>query len=116
MWGNHHTSKRCPALNKKIDACVRLRHFAEKCRSKAQPRSVNYNQHNNFCKEEGKLSGETYSEIIMGLDYEQENVFNMSVTWEYNTVKDHKIKRQIETGSDSAVISSFMRQSLVNLS
>ena len=78
--------------------------------------SVNYNQHNSFCKEEGKLSGQTSSEIKMGLDYQQENVFNMSVTWEYNTVKDHKIKRKIDTGSDSAVISSFMRQSLVNLS
>ena len=40
--------------------------------------------------------------------YTRENVFNMSVTWEYITVKDHKIKMQVDTGADSTVISSLI--------
>ena len=40
--------------------------------------------------------------------YTRENVFNMSVTWEYITVKDHKTKKQIDTGADSTVISSLI--------
>ena len=38
----------------------------------------------------------------------RENVFNMSVTWEYITIKDHKIKMQVDTGADSTVISSLI--------
>ena len=37
--------------------------------------------------------------------YTLENVINMSVTWEYITVKDHEIKMQVDTGADSNVIS-----------
>ena len=43
----------------------------------------------------------------MGSYYTRENVFNMSVTWEYITVKDHKIKMQVDTGADITVISSL---------
>ena len=44
----------------------------------------------------------------MGMYYTRENVFNMSVTWEYITVNDHKIKIQVDTRADSTVISSLM--------
>ena len=40
--------------------------------------------------------------------YTRENVFNISVTWEHITVKDHKIKMQVDTGADSTVISSLI--------
>ena len=42
------------------------------------------------------------------MHYTRENVFKMSVTWEYITVKDHKIKMQVNTGADSTVISSLI--------
>ena len=54
------------------------------------------------------MSGQTSSEMEMELYYTQENVFNMSVTWEYITVKDRKIKMHVDTGADSTVISSLM--------
>ena len=44
----------------------------------------------------------------MAMYYTRENAFNMSVTWEYITVKDHKVKMQVDTGADSTVISSLI--------
>ena len=76
--------------------------------SKTQPKSGKSDQHNIFCEEEGKLPGQTSSEMEMGMYYTRENVFNMSVTWEYITVKDHKIKMQVDTSADSTVISSLI--------
>ena len=88
--GKPHSSKPCPALNKKCNTCEKVGHFSKICRSKTRPKSGKSDQHNNFCEEEGKLPGQT------------------SVTWEYITVKDHKIKMQVDTGADSTVISSLI--------
>ena len=74
-----------------------------------------FDQHTNFCEEEGKLSDQTSSEIEIIMYYTRQNVFNMSATWDYITIKDQKIKMQVETGADSTVISSFIWTSLVNL-
>ena len=106
--GKPNSSKPCPALNKKCNTCENVGHFSKKCRSKTQSKSGKSDQHNKFCEEEGELFGQTSSEKEMGLYYTQENVFNMSVTWEYITVKDHKIKMQVDTGTDSTVISSLI--------
>ena len=106
--GKPHSSKPCPALNKKCNTCEKVGHFSKMCRSKTQPKSGKSDQHNNFCEEEGKLPGQTSSEMEMGMYYTRENVFNMSVTWEFITVKDHKIKMQVDTGADSTVISSLI--------
>ena len=106
--GKRHSSKPCPALNKKCNTCEKVGHFSKMCRSKTQPKSGKSDQHNNLCKEEGKLPGQTSSEMEMGMYYTRENVFNISVTWEYITVKDHKIKMQVDTGADSTVISSLI--------
>ena len=59
------------------------------CKSKTQPRLGKSDQHN-FCEEEGKLSGRTSSEMEMGMYYTQENVFNMSATCKYITIKEQK--------------------------
>ena len=106
--GKPHSSKPCPALNKKCNTCEKVGHFSKMCRSKTQPKSGKSDQHNNFYEEEGKLPGQSLSEMEMGMYYTRENVFNMSVTWEYITVKDHKIKMQVDTGADSTVISSLI--------
>ena len=87
--GKPHSSKPCPALNKKCNTCEKVGHFSKMCRSKTQPNSGKSDQHNNFCEEEGKLPGQSSSEMEMGMYYTRKNVFNMSVTWEYITVKDH---------------------------
>ena len=105
--GKPHSSKPCPALNKKFNTCEKVGHFSKTCRSKTQPNSGNSDQHNNFCEEEGKLPGQTSSKMEVGMYYTRENVFKMSVTWEYITVKDHKIKMQVDIGADSTVISSL---------
>ena len=99
--------KKCPALKKKCNTCEKMGHFSKMCRSKTQPKSGKSDQHNNFCEEEGKLSGQTLSEIEMGMYYTRENVVNMSVTWEYITVEDHKVKMQVDTAADSSLISSL---------
>ena len=105
--GKPHSSKPCPALNKKCNTCEKVGHISKMCRSITQPKSGKSDRHNNFCEEEGKLPGQTSSEIEMGMYYTRENVFNMSVTCEYITVKDHKIKMQVDIGADSTVISSL---------
>ena len=80
------------------------------CRSKTQPKSGKSDQPNNFCEEEVKLSGQKSSEMEMGINNARENVFKMSMTWEYITVKDQKIekKKQNDTAADSTVISSII--------
>ena len=60
-----HSSKPCPALNKKCNTCEKVRHFSKMCRSKTQPKSGKSDQQNTFCEEEGKLSGQTSSEREM---------------------------------------------------
>ena len=37
------------------------------CKSKTQPKLGKSDQHNNFCEEEGKLSGQASSEMEMGM-------------------------------------------------
>ena len=106
--GEPHSSKPCPALNKKCNTFEKVGHFSKMCRSKTQPKSGKSDQHNNFCEEEGTLSGQTSFEMEMGMYYTRENVFNMSVTWENITVKDHKIKMQVDTGAAGTVISSLI--------
>ena len=83
------------------------------CRSKTQRKSVKSDQYNNFCEEEGKLFGQTSSKMEMGMYCTRENVFKTSVTWEYITVKDHKMKMQVDTDADSTVISSLIWTELV---
>ena len=39
-------------------------------------------------------------------------MFNMSATWKYIAVRDHKIKTQVDTGADSTVISLYIRTEL----
>ena len=77
-------------------------------RSKTHPKSGLSDHQNSFCEEERKLSGQTSSEMETGMYYARENVFNMSVTWEYNKVKDHKTEMQVDTGADSTMISSLI--------
>ena len=67
--GQPHSSKPCPGLNKKLYTCEKVGHFSKTCRSKTQPKSGKCDQHNNFCEEEGKLSGQTSSEMEMGMYY-----------------------------------------------
>ena len=106
--GKPDSSKPCPALDKKCNICEKVGHFSKMRRIKTQPKSGKSDQLNIFCEEEGKFSGQTSSEMEIGMYYTREKVFNMSVTWEYITVKDLKIKMQVDTGADSTVISSLI--------
>ena len=38
--------------------------------------------------------------------YTKEQIFSMSVTWEYISINNYKVKIQVDTGADSTVISS----------
>ena len=106
--GKPHNSKPCSAFIMKCNTCEKVRHFSKMCRSKPQPKSGKSDPHNNFFEEEGKLPGQTSSEMEMGMYYTRENVFNLSVTWECITVKDFKKKMQVDTGADSTVTSSLI--------
>ena len=81
-----------------------LGQFAKICKSKTEPRSGMSDQHNSFCENESKLSCQTSSEMEMGMYCTRENMFNMSTTWEYITVKDHRVKMQVDPGDDSTGI------------
>ena len=65
--GKSNSSMPCPALKKKINTFENVGHFAKRCKSKTQPRPGKSDQHNNFCEEECKLSGQTSSEMEMGM-------------------------------------------------
>ena len=66
--GKPHSSNTCPALNKKCNTCEKVGPFSKMCRSKTGPKSGKSDHHNNFCDEEGKLSGQTSSEMEMGME------------------------------------------------
>ena len=106
--GKPHSNKPCPALNTKCNTSEKVGHFSKMCRKKTQPKSGKSDQHNSFCQEEGKLSGQTTSEMEIGMYYTRENNFKMSLTWEYLTVKDQEVKMKVDTGADSTVISSLI--------
>ena len=38
--------------------------------------------------------------------YTKEQIFSISVTWEYISINNYKVKMQVDTGADSTVISS----------
>ena len=67
--GKPHISKLCPALNKKCNNCEKVGHISKISRSKTQPKSGKSDQQNNFCEEEGKVSGQTSSEMEMVMYY-----------------------------------------------
>ena len=48
----------------------------------------------------------------MGIFSTRENVFKMSATWEYVTIKYQKTKIEVDFDSDNTVISSFLRSEL----
>ena len=42
----------------------------------------------------------------MGTFYTKEQIFSMSVTWEYITINNCKLKMKVDKGADSTAISS----------
>ena len=100
-----HSSRLCPALSKKCNTCEKVGHFSKMCGSKPQPNSGEYNKQNNICEE--NVSSEQASPASeMGMFYTKEQIFSMSVTWEYISINNCKVKMQVDTGADSTVISS----------
>ena len=89
-------------FEQKRNTCEEVGHFAKMCRNKNQSRSGKSEQHNIFCEEEG-MSGPISSELRT-----LENVFFVSATREYISVKEHKLKVKLDTGADSTLISSFI--------
>ena len=76
------------------------------CRSKPQPNSGKYNRQNNFCEEENVSSEQASPALEMGTFYTKEQIFSMSLTWEYISINNYKVKMQVDTGADITVISS----------
>ena len=92
--GKPHSSRHCPALSKKCNTCEKVGHFSETCRSKPQPNSGKNNKQNNFCEEENVSSEQASPASGMGMFYTKEQVFSMSVTWEYISTNNCKVKMQ----------------------
>ena len=105
--GNPHSSRPCPALSKKCNTCENRGHFSEMCRSKPQPISGKYNKQNNFGEEENVSSKQVSPASEMGMFYTIEQIFSMSVTWEYVSINNCNLKMQVDTGADSTVISKI---------
>ena len=76
----------CPALSKKRNTCEKMGHFSKMCRSKPQPNSGKYNKQNNFCEEENVSSEPASPASEIGMFYNKEQIFSMSVTWEYISI------------------------------
>ena len=107
--GKSHFSRPCPEVSKKCNTCEKVGHFSKMCRSKPQPNSGKYNKQNNFCEEENVSSEQASPASEMGMFYTKEQIFSMSVTWEYISINNCKVKIQVDTGADSTVISSKIR-------
>ena len=104
--GKPHSSRPCPVLIKKCNPCENMGHFSKMCRNKPQPNWGKYNRQNNFCEEENVSSEQASPASEIRMFYTKEQIFNMSVTWEYISINNYKLKRQVDTGADSTVISS----------
>ena len=74
------------------------------CRRKPQPNSGKYNKQYYFCEEENVSSEQASPASEMGMFYTKEKIFCMSVTWEYISINNCKVKMQVDTGADSTVI------------
>ena len=101
-----HSSRPCPALSKKCNTCEKVGHFPKMFRSRPQPNSGKYNKQNNFCEEENVFSEQASPASEMGMFYTKEQIFSMSVTREYISINNCKVKMQVDTGADSTVIST----------
>ena len=104
--GKPHSTRPCPALSKKFKTCEKLGHFSKMCRSKPQPNSGKYNKQSKFFEEENLSSEQASQQSEMGIFYTNKQIFSMSLTWEYISINNCKIKMQVDTGAESAVISS----------
>ena len=104
--GKPHSSRTCPALSKKCNTCEKVGHFSKMCRSRPQPNSGKYNKQKNFCDEENVFSEQASPASDPGMFYTKEQILGMSVTWEYISINNCKVKMQVDTGADSTVISS----------
>ena len=113
--GKPHSNRPCPALIKKCNTCEKVGHISKMCRSKPQQNSGKYNKQNNFCEEEIVSSEQASPASEMGMFYTKEQIFSMSVTWEYISINNCKVKIQVDTGADSTVISSKIRTELGKL-
>ena len=89
---------------KKCNTCEKVGHFSEMCRGKPQPNSGKYNKQKNFCEEENVCSVQASPASEMGMFYTKEQIVSMSVTWEYISINNCKVKMQVDTGADSTVI------------
>ena len=83
------------------------------CRSKPQPYSVKYVKQNTFCEEDNICSEPQSPKLEMGMFYTKQKVASRSATWEYISVKNCKVKMQVDKGADSTVISSTIWTQLV---
>ena len=93
VGGKPHFSRPCPVLTKKCNTCERVGHFSKMCRSKPQPNSGKYNKQNNFFEE--NVSSEQASPASeMEMFYTKEQILSMSVTGEYISINNCKIKMQ----------------------
>ena len=106
--GKPHSSRSCPALSKKCNTSEKVGNFSKISRSQPQPNSGKYNKQNNFCQEENVSSEQASPASEMGMFYTKEEIFSMSVIWEYISINNCKVKMQVDTGADSTVISSKM--------
>ena len=92
-----HSSRPCPGLSKKCNTCEKLGHFSKMCRSKPPPNSGKYNRQNNFCEEENVSSEQASLASEIGMFYSEEQIFSMSVTWEYISINNCRVKMQVDT-------------------
>ena len=95
--GKPHSSRPCPALSKKCNTCEKVGHFSKMCRSKPQPNLGKYNKQNNICEEENVSSEQASPASEMGMFYTKEQIFSMSVIWEYISINNCKVKMQVDT-------------------
>ena len=103
--GKPHSSRPCPALNKKCNTCEKVGHFSKMCRSKPQIQVSTINKIT-FAKKKAFSSEQVSPASEMGMFYAKDQIFSMSVTWEYISINNCKVKMQVDTGADSTVISS----------
>ena len=100
-----HSSRPCPVRNKKCNTCEKVGHSSKMCRSKPQKIQLCKIKRITFAK--ANISSEQASPASeMGMCYTRKEILSMSMTWEFMTLSKCKVKKQVDTGADSRVMSS----------
>ena len=86
---------------------MKMWEISQKC-LEANPNQIQVSTINRktFAKKENVSSEQASPASEVGMFYTKKQIFSMSLTWEYISINNCKLKLQVDTGADSAMVLS----------